>query len=61
MKFTINNSPFGGQEGKYVQSSRLRERLLKETLVNVAIQVRRDRETGTVFWSRAGGNFSWPS
>jgi len=39
MTFTINNSPFGGQEGKYVQSSRLRERLLKETLLNVAIEV----------------------
>ncbi len=39
MKFTINNSPFGGMEGKYVQSSRLRERLRKETLLNVAIQV----------------------
>ncbi len=39
MKFTINNSPFGGKEGKYVQSSRIRERLLKETLLNVAIQV----------------------
>jgi len=39
MKFSINNSPFSGQEGKYVQSSRLRERLLKETLLNVAIQV----------------------
>ena len=39
MKFTINNSPFGGKEGKYVQSSRLRERLHKEALINVAIQV----------------------
>jgi GTP-binding protein len=39
MKFTINNSPFGGKEGKYVQSSRLRERLFKEALVNIAIQV----------------------
>jgi len=37
--FSINNSPFGGKEGKYVQSSRLRERLRKETLLNVAIQV----------------------
>jgi len=43
MLFTVNNSPFGGKEGKYVQSSRLRERLLKETLLNVAIQV---EETG---------------
>ncbi len=39
MTFTINNGPFGGQEGKYVQSSRLRERLRKETLLNMAIQV----------------------
>ena len=39
MTFSINNGPFGGQEGKYVQSSRLRERLYKETLLNVAIQV----------------------
>ena len=39
MKFSINNSPFSGKEGKSVQSSRLRERLYKETLLNVAIQV----------------------
>jgi GTP-binding protein len=39
MKFSINNSPFSGKEGKYVQSSRLRERLQKETLLNVAIEV----------------------
>jgi GTP-binding protein len=39
MKFTFNNSPFGGQEGKFIQFSRIRERLLKETLVNVAIGV----------------------
>jgi GTP-binding protein len=39
MTFRINNSPFGGLEGKYVQSSRLRERLLKESLINVAIEV----------------------
>jgi GTP-binding protein len=43
MKFSVNTSPFGGQEGKYVQSSRLRERLVKETLLNVAIQM---AETG---------------
>jgi GTP-binding protein len=39
MRFTINDSPMGGKEGKYVQSSRIRERLFKETLKNVAIQV----------------------
>jgi GTP-binding protein len=39
MKFNFNNSPFGGKEGKYIQFSRIRERLLKETLINVAIGV----------------------
>ncbi len=39
MTFTINNGPFSGLEGKYVQSSRLRERLHKETLHNMAIEV----------------------
>ena len=50
MEFTINNSQFAGKEGKYVQSSRIRERLLKETLLNVAIQVEntKDRDRITV-------------
>ena len=39
IRVTINNSPFGGQEGRYVQSSKIRERLMKETLRNVAIRV----------------------
>jgi GTP-binding protein len=43
MKFSINNSPFGGREGKYVQSSRIRDRLRKETLLNMAIEI---EETG---------------
>ena len=47
MKFAISDSPFSGQEGKYVQMSRIRERLVKETLRNVAIQldVNGDKET----------------
>jgi GTP-binding protein len=48
MTFTINNSPFGGMEGKYVQSSRLRERLRKETLLNVAIQVEEGQDRDSV-------------
>jgi GTP-binding protein len=48
MKFTFNNSPFGGQEGKYVQFSRIRERLLKETLVNVAIGVENTEERDSI-------------
>jgi GTP-binding protein len=39
MRFTINNSPYCGREGTIVQSSKIRERLLKETLLNVAIKV----------------------
>jgi GTP-binding protein len=47
MKFTTNNSPFSGNEGKYVQSSRIYERLQKESLRNVAIRVEEtdDRES----------------
>ncbi len=48
MKFTFNNSPFGGKEGKYVQFSRIRERLLKETLVNVAIGVEETEERDSI-------------
>lgn len=50
MRFSISNSPFSGTEGKYVQSSRIRERLYKETLMNVAIQVAdtEDRDSFTV-------------
>jgi len=48
MTFTINSSPFGGIEGKYVQSSRLRERLRKETLLNVAIQVEEGQDRDSV-------------
>ena len=39
MRFTINNSPYCGREGTIVQSSKIRERLTKETLLNVAIKV----------------------
>ncbi len=48
MIFSINNSPFGGREGKYVQSSRLRQRLVKETLVNVAIEVEKTVERDSI-------------
>jgi len=39
MRITANNSPMAGREGTYVQSTRIHERLLKETLRNVAIQL----------------------
>jgi GTP-binding protein len=39
MQFMVNNGPFAGQEGKYVTSRNLRERLAKEVKSNVALRV----------------------
>jgi GTP-binding protein len=39
MKFMANTSPFAGRDGKFVQSSKLKERLYKEALRNVSIKV----------------------
>jgi GTP-binding protein len=39
MLFSVNNSPFAGQEGKYVTSRNLKERLAREILTNVSIRI----------------------
>ncbi len=39
MTFQVNTSPLAGREGKYVTGSHLRERLFRELLHNVALQV----------------------
>jgi len=46
MVFRRNDGPYSGKEGRFVQASKIGERLLKETLKNVAIRVEptEDRE-----------------
>ncbi len=39
MMFMVNTGPFAGQDGKYTQSRRIRERLTKELQYNVALRV----------------------
>jgi GTP-binding protein len=56
MRFAVNNSPFSGQEGKFVQSTKLRERLFKETLHNVALRVV-ESESDETFTVQGRGEF----
>ncbi|MBE6827417.1 MAG: translational GTPase TypA [Ruminococcaceae bacterium] len=39
MNFMVNDSPFAGQEGKYVTSRNIRDRLFKEVETNVSMRV----------------------
>ena len=39
MTFSVNDSPFAGQEGKFVTSRQIRERLFRETLKDVSLRV----------------------
>lgn len=56
MRFGINTSPLSGREGKLVQSSKIRERLHKETLLNVAIKVE-ETEDRDSFLVKGRGEF----
>ncbi len=54
MTFQVNNSPLAGQEGKFVTSRQIRERLNKELLVNVALRVEDTSETDSFLVSGRG-------
>ena len=54
MLFYINNSPFAGKEGKYLTTRHIKERLDKEILSNVSIQVLNTERTD-VFEVRGRG------
>ena len=45
MIFMVNNSPFAGQEGKFVTSRNLRDRLFKEVETNVSMRVKETDST----------------
>ena len=45
MNMMVNSSPLAGQEGKFVTSRQIRDRLNKELLVNVALRVEDTDET----------------
>ena len=56
MKFMINTSPFAGRDGKNVQSRKILERLQKETLHNVSLQIEAG-ETSDHFIVKGRGEF----
>jgi GTP-binding protein len=56
MKFEKSTSPFSGQEGKFVQSSKIYDRLKKETLLNVSMKVER-ADSGESFIVQGRGEF----
>jgi len=47
LNFLVNNSPFGGREGKFVTSRQLRDRLERELEINVGLRV--DFASGDTF------------
>lgn len=54
MSFLVNDSPFAGQEGKFVTSRQIRSRLMKELETNVSLRVEETASTDTFIVSGRG-------
>ncbi len=54
MTFSVNDSPFAGQDGKYVTSRQLRDRLYRELLKDVSLRVRDGDTTDSFIVSGRG-------
>ncbi len=54
MEFLVNDSPFAGQDGRFVTSRHLRERLFREARANVALRVEETASPDTLKVSGRG-------
>jgi GTP-binding protein len=61
MVFSVNNSPFAGQEGKYVTSRNLRDGLDREILTNVSHPHRPTEHARQLPGIRARASSRWRS